>query len=108
MSPLARKFADVERGHIVILSGYPEPGEESEWHVNTAAEIGSGSAMRKAVILQAADVEAHWITVALERAGDTWDIGDFAAFEGEPPSGAGDEAAIPLDPSTVELLRIET
>lgn len=108
MSQLARKFADVERGHVVILAGYPETGEESEWHVNTAATVGTGANERKAIILQAADVGARWITVALERSGDSWEVGDFAAFEGEPPSGSGDEAAIPIDPDSVDLVRIET
>lgn len=108
MTQLARKFADVERGHIVILAGYPETGEESEWHVNTAAVVGAGANERKAIILQAADVGERWITVALERTGNTWSIGEFAAFEGEPPSGMSDESAIPIDPSDVDLVRIET
>jgi len=106
MSVLGRKFADLEKGHIAILEGYPEQGEESKWRVNTSAEIGPGS--QRAIIMQAADTSTQWITVALRKSGDTWEIDDFAGFEGEPPKGGGDEAAISIDPQDVELLRIET
>lgn len=106
MSELAEKLADLERGQIVVLTGYPDQGE-SEWHVNTAAKVGAGTNRRLAIILQAADVGEHWITVAVERDGDEWTIGDFAAFEGEPPSGGADEAAVPLDQREVDLVRIE-
>ena len=106
MTDLAEKLTDIERGQIVILSGYPDEGE-SEWHVNTAAQGGAGATRRLAIILQAADVGEQWITIAVEADGDDWTIGDFAAFEGEPPSGGSDEAAIPLDQNEIDLVRIE-
>lgn len=106
MTDLAEKLTDLERGQIVVLSGYPDD-DESEWHVNTAAQVGAGATRRLAIILQAADVGEHWITIALEGDADGWTIGDFAAFEGEPPSGGGDKAAIPLDQDEIDLVRIE-
>jgi len=106
MTELAEKLADIERGQIVDLTGYPDEGE-SEWHVNAADQVAAGANRRLAIILQAADVGEHWITVAVEREGGEWTIGDFAAFEGKPPSGGGDEAAIPLDQDEVDLVRIE-
>lgn len=106
MTDLAEKLTDIERGQIVVIKGYPDEGE-SEWHVNTAAQVGAGATRRLAIILQAADVGEQWITIAVEADGDDWTIGDFAAFEGVPPSGGGDEAAIPLDQNEIELVRIE-
>lgn len=106
MAELAQELSIVERGDILVLKGYPDD-TESEWHVNTAAHMGEGPNRRVAVILQAADVGEQWLTIALVRQGGEWSIDDFAAFEGEPPKGGGDEAAIPIDPSDIELVSIE-
>lgn len=107
MAELAEELSIVERGDILVLAGYPEGGGESRWHVNTAAHLGEGANRRVAVILQPADVGEQWLTIALRRKGGEWSIDDFAAFEGEPPTGGGDEAAIPIDPDDIELVSIE-
>lgn len=105
MTTLADEFADIERGDTVVIAGYPDDGE-SEWHVNTAAQVGAGSNQRLAIILQAADVGENWITIALRRKDGGWTIDDFAAFEGKPPSGGGDEAAIPIEPDDIDIVRV--
>lgn len=81
--------------------------DEPVWHDHTAAQVGTGDNQRIAIILHAADVGENWIPIALEREGGGWTIGEFAAFEGEPPSGEGDEAAIPLDSDGIDFVRIE-
>ena len=53
------------------------------------------------------DAQDHWLIIAMAREGDEWTIDDFAAFEGKAPRGGSDEAAEPIDPEGVELVRIQ-
>ena len=106
MPGLADELSIVELGDTLALSGYPEAGE-SKWHGHSAEHITRGSIRRAAIILQAVDAQDHWLTIAMEREGEDWTIDDFAAFEGKAPRGGSDEAAEPIDPGDVELVRIQ-
>lgn len=88
-----------------MLSGYADDGESS-WHVNSAEHVTAGDRQRAAIILQAADKQDHWLTIAIEQRGDEWEIDDFAAFEGRAPTGTGD-AGKAVDPSDIEILEIQ-
>lgn len=88
-----------------MLSGYPSD-DESSWHVNSAEHVTAGDRQRAAIILQAADKQDHWLTIAIEQKGDEWEIDDLTAFEGRSPTGA-DGAGEAVDPSDIELLEIE-
>lgn len=105
MAELPEELSIVERGDILVIAGYPDENE-SEWHVNSATHFGEGPNRRAAIILQAADTSDQFLTIALEREGGEWSIDDFAAFEGESPPTGGDAGEL-VDPSGVELIRIE-
>lgn len=106
MAELADELSIIERGDILVITGYPDESE-SEWHVNSATHFGEGADRRSAIILQAANMGKQFLTIALERKGGDWSIDDFAAFEGESPTGGGGEAAISVDPEDIELVSIE-
>lgn len=106
MPGLADELSWVERGDVLILSGYPTD-EAHEWHVNIAEHVTGGPSRRMAIVLQAADFNDHWLTIALEQQGDEWIIDDFAAFEGKSPPGADEEGKLAIDPDAIDLVDIQ-
>lgn len=106
MPDLAHELSIVERGDVLVISGYPDDSE-SEWHVNSSEHISKGSKRRVAIILQAAGAGDHWLTIALEREdeGGEWEVDDLAVFEGKLPTG-GDESAKSIDSDEIALVSI--
>lgn len=106
MPRLADELSWVERGDVLILSGFPTD-EEHEWHVNIAEHVTGGPSRRMAIVLQASGASDQWLTIALEQQEVEWTIDQLAAFEGDSPSDADQEGEVAIDPEILELVDIQ-
>ena len=107
MTNLAEELSIVERGDVLVISGYPISNEKSRWHVNSSTHFGEGADRRAAIILQRADGVDEFLTITLDREDGDWSIDDFAAFEGRKPPTGDSSGGKAVDPSEIENVRID-
>lgn len=104
----ATRLLNLEPRQFVTLSGYPESGDTSRWHVNKATQISGGTQINHAIVLQASDGDKNWIIATVVESRSGVEIDKLAAFEGEPPAGMEpDEHAEDLDPADLDIVSID-
>lgn len=105
---LGADLARASTRDFVTLSGYPNPNEESEWHVNKVVKIGTGVGDEtRPYILQAADASEHWLVIILKEHGSEWHVDSIADFEGSAPKDLDSlDSESQIDPQSLSILEI--